>query len=578
MQNAIEIAGNSSSDQSLKAQAFDFLNQLRSNPGAAHVCLSLFTRDPPLSDVVRLVSLEVTNHAVQSGVLDKPALERIRDGLLQYIRANYGNVDGRNHVDNPPIQNKLAQTLTFLFEYLYKAGWESFFQDLKAISADGADHAGTILYLRVLASVHDEIADQLINTVSADRQKLFVELKDLIRNRDIVTIASSWQSILSDRSRLNGLVIEMCLKTISRWVSWTDITLIVNEATMDQLFDLASLHVSSNDEQSVKVRDAAIDVFTEVVAKKMKPSDKIGLIQFLNLNEVVNRLTSSPGLSEARGRPDYDTDMAETVAKLVNGVMFDLVKILDGSDASDETRSQAAQSAQQFVPHLLRFFADEYDEVCSTVIPSLTDFLGLFRKLVSNHGNLPEPYNQMLSPILDAIIAKMRYDDASSWGEEGEETDEAEFQELRKRLRVLQQLVATADETLYIQTLSNVVTPTLSKLKAGTTGLDWRDVDVAMLEMSLLGELALVNGGLYHKKRPSSVSSETLIQLMTLMLESSKSWPVEPLSMQPTADLPKMLRDILIPLSIFTLWTSVSSMHHTLSNTRNSCPMFWNTL
>lgn len=522
MQNAIEIAGNPSSDPGLQAQALAFINQLRSTPEAAQVCLSLFVRAPPLGDVVRHVSLEVTNHVVQSGLLDKPALEKVRDGLLQYVQENYGNVDGRTRVDKTPIQNKLAQTLTLLFEYLYEVGWETFFQDLRAISADGANHAGTLFYLRVLASVHDEIADQLIHTASAEKQRLFVQLKDLIRNRDIVTIAESWQNILSDRSRVHGQVIEMCLRTISRWVSWTDITLIVNEATMNQLFEIASIHVSSHDEQSVKVRDAAIDVFTEVVAKKMKPSDKIGLIQFLNLGEVVNRLTASPGLSEARGRPDYDTDMAETVAKLVNGVMFDLVKILDASDASDETRSQAEQSAQQFVPHLLRFFADEYDEVCSTVIPSLTDFLSLFRKLTSIHGNLPAPYDQMLRPILDAIVAKMRYDDTSSWGEEGEETDEAEFQELRKRLCVLQQLVATADETLYIRTLSSIVTPTLSKLKAGTNGLDWRDVDLAMLEMSLLGELALVNGGLYHKKRPSSVASETIIQLMTLMLESSK--------------------------------------------------------
>jgi hypothetical protein len=63
----------------------------------------------------------------------------------------------------------------------------------------------------------------------------------------------------------------------------------------------------------------------------------------------------------------------------------------------------------------------------------------------------------MLSPILNAIILKMRYDETSSWGNEDEQTDEAEFQDLRKRLQVLQKTVAAVDEVLYVDILSNLV-------------------------------------------------------------------------------------------------------------------------
>ena len=62
----------------------------------------------------------------------------------------------------------------------------------------------------------------------------------------------------------------------------------------------------------------------------------------------------------------------------------------------------------------------------------------------------------MLTPILNAIIMKMRYDETSSWGNEDEQTDEAEFQELRKKLQVLQKSVAAVNQNLYIEVLSNL--------------------------------------------------------------------------------------------------------------------------
>ena len=53
IQNAIQIAWNPASEQSLKAQAFDFLNSLRTNPSAASSCLTLFSREPRTDEVVR---------------------------------------------------------------------------------------------------------------------------------------------------------------------------------------------------------------------------------------------------------------------------------------------------------------------------------------------------------------------------------------------------------------------------------------------------------------------------------------------------------------------------------------------
>jgi exportin-T len=410
--------------------------------------------------------------------------------------------------------------MTFLFIALYQQGWENFLDDFLAqtsLQNNGSrdNIAGIVLYLRILGSIHDEIADVLV-TRSGSETKRNTELKDILRARDVPKVAASWQEILTQWSDRNDAVVEMCLKVIGKWVSWIDISLIVNQDTLNLLFQLVGRTNPTNGED--KVRDAAIDTFTEIVAKKMKASDKIGMIVFLNLGEVVSQLIASPALHDLRTTSNYDTDLAEAVAKLVNNVVFDIVKVLEDNQAQADTRAQAEQLIQSFLPLLLRFFSDEYDEICSTVIPSLTDVLTFLRKAQP----LPPVYSAMLTSILNATIQKMRYDETSSWGNEDEQTDEAEFQELRKRLQVLQKSVAAVDEGLYVEILSNVVGNTFQTLDQQGGQMDWRDLDLALHEMYLFGELTVPNGGLYAKSRPSSMAAERLIVMMSKMVESGK--------------------------------------------------------
>ena len=53
--------------------------------------------------------------------------------------------------------------------------------------------------------------------------------------------------------------------------------------------------------------------------------------------------------------------------------------------------------------------------------------------------------------------------------------------------------------------------------------MDWRDLDLALHEMYLFGELAVPNGGLIGKSQPSTVATERLVAMMTKMVESGKS-------------------------------------------------------
>ncbi|KAI2642579.1 Exportin-T [Xylaria nigripes] len=344
--------------------------------------------------------------------------------------------------------------------------------------------------------------------------RLHTELKDLLRQRDVGQIAQSWQDLLALYRNQNNDVVEMTLKVIGKWVSWIDISLIINDAMLGQIFPLIGRTNTSG--EGDKVRDAAVDAFNEIVGKKMRPADKTEMISFLNLREIVSQLVASPPLNDFKGTPQYDTDLAETVAKLVNTVIADLVRVLEDRSADDAVKVKATQLLQDFVPLLLRFFSDEYDEVCSTVIPALTDVLQYFRKLPA----LPDSFSEMLTPILNAIILKMRYDETSSWGNEDEQTDEAEFQELRKKLQVLQKSVAAVNQTLYINVLSNLVANIFQSLDERGSSLDWRDLDLALHEMYLFGELAMPNQGLSTKNQPSPDASERLGAMMNKMVQS----------------------------------------------------------
>lgn len=493
------------------------------------MCLALFTKSPPQPEVVRHVSLEIVNSAAQAGLIDLASLAVVRDELLAYLRQVYG-ADGTATPDAPYVQNKIAQTITFLFSSLYASAWETCIDDLlgltyKSSASSTRDNPfGIVFYLRVVNSIHEEIGDILVSRSRIEQDKANT-LKDLIRQRDMQKIASSWQEILTAWRDSDDVIVEMCLKAVGSWVSWIDIGLVVNQTMLDLLFQqLGRAGKQELRAGEQRVRDAAVDVFTEIIGKKMKPADKVEMILFLNLDAIVTQLSNSPPLRENRFTFKYDTDLAETVAKLVNITVLDIVRALESETGA--AKEKADDLLQVFLPHILRFFSDEYDEVCSTVIPCVNDMLTYFRKLSKANPSFEGRNKTFLLPVLKAIVAKMRYDETSNWGDEDEQTDEAEFQELRKRLGVLQQIIATADEELYINAISEVVGTTFENLRASGGQLDWRDLDLALHEMFLFGDLAVKGGGLYMKNAPSNPASARLIEMMLRMVESGRSSPV----------------------------------------------------
>ena len=475
---------------------------------------------------MRHVSLDIVNNAIKSNQLHGEDLALLKNNVLAYVQNVYnptGNVDVQP--DPLSIQNKVTQLITNLFTVLYSNQWTTFFHDMLALTttanSSSENHAsGVMLYLRVLISVHDEIADVLLPR-TPEEQRRDNELKDLVRQRDTVMIASSWHEILGRWKARNDSIIKLCLTAIGRWVAWTEIALAVNDPLLQLLFEYLGPQPHSIDrEQVVERRDTAIDAFIDILSKKMGGGDKLELIEVIKIQDAVSQLVRSPELSGMRSTANYDTDLAEGVAKLVNNTVNDIVKALDGANDNDSVLQRGIVLLKSFMPHILRFLSDEYDEICSTVIPCVTDLLTLLRKKAKSSNTLASNISPMLPLILDVIIAKLKYDETSIWGHEDTQTDEAEFQELRKRLHNLQKAVAAVDEGMYVTKVRNVVVATFERYQNQDSQLDWRDLELALHEMELFGELAFKHGGLYSKTKPVTPTAEQLIGMMSKLVQT----------------------------------------------------------
>ncbi len=60
--------------------------------------------------------MDIVNNAIQTQTLDRNSLSYLMASLLDYVRQIYG-CQSQEPPDQPALQNKLTQTLTYLFVY-----------------------------------------------------------------------------------------------------------------------------------------------------------------------------------------------------------------------------------------------------------------------------------------------------------------------------------------------------------------------------------------------------------------------------------------------------------------------------
>lgn len=177
------------------------------------------------------------------------------------------------------------------------------------------------------------------------------------------------------------------------------------------------------------------------------------------------------------------------------------------------------------MPSFFFCFTNEYDEVSTNVFPFTAEFLAFYRQYRKDTNSVPQEFSVLLPQLLNAIIAKMQYDESTNWGDEDELTDEAEFVEVRKKLKNLQDMVGAIDVQLLVETLHTIVNNAFEKLaQGGPSAIDWRGLDLAMYELHVFGDLAFQNGNLFTKTEngvsPNGDAAARLVDMMIKLMNS----------------------------------------------------------
>nr|CAG8569749.1 1109_t:CDS:10 [Entrophospora candida] len=465
IEQAVSFALSPAMDQSLKTRAMNFCEQIKASPDGWKLCLSLFVRFPKSTPEARVFALQVLDDVLQNRftTLDSSQIIQIRSTLMEFFKREYvvGDVN-----DEPQyLKNKFATTLTLLFVQLYPSNWQNFFDEFLLliqsnninINGERKTNSRTVdIFLRILLSIDEKVANIAISRGKEEAIRN-TTIKDNMRAGDIQKLATIWYEILNDYRLQNQDIAQM---------SWIDISLIVNDAFISLLYQLLS---------DSKLKISACECLAEVHLR-MKPNEKLKLIQALNITNVMGSL-------------DYSDDIVfvEHVARLTNVLGVELCKIWEGAD--QETRNVAYNQIEYLLEFLLKFLADEYDDTSSAVFPFVTAFQSLLKRQKKIAGELTGEQREFLASLLKVVIIKMKYDESTDWnGTDEEAEEEAEFLEMRKFLKQFFDVIHNIDEQIFTTFVHSAIINTFENYQKIGNEFDWRDLELSLHVLLLYGE------------------------------------------------------------------------------------------
>ncbi|KAI9506748.1 armadillo-type protein [Coemansia spiralis] len=484
-----------------------------------------------------------------------PKLSAVRESLMGFVSSQYAGPAYQNEL--PFIKNTLAHTFAVLALATYPARWPTFVKDIVVLtglpasagplaeeSAKAANNAAINPYLvdfllRTLSSLDEVMVNPTVPR-SAEEIARNTEIKDAMRVEDVSRLAHAWFDILVHMSTMHSDLAKSALRLVGAYVSWIDISLIVNQPFMNILFGLL---------KTPALRCQACHCLVEIIGKGMRALDKLYLLQFLGIVAVMKQLDVS------------EVEFAEEAGKLANITGIELSAIWsDKETATPEARATACGMLEELMPFILTFLAHEYDEVSSSVFPVITEILGMLKRTQREGASLSAPQQEFLSRLLPVLVEKLKYNEDYSWPSPNdsrtaeadasldEDDDEAMFSELRRSLRTFIDAIAVIAPGLYdnimLTTAQNIFKQCnqygVSADRAADEGgdgsgqLGWVRAELGIYLTQAYGDRLSSNKGLrfgsakhgqtngshHGSNNTSGLSTESFSELLTMMIQS----------------------------------------------------------
>lgn len=533
---AVDIASNAASvDPALVAQALEYLEQLKQ---ATHESWSTgwavwTARDdggsaPKYGAAARMFGLNlvddyldnrcVATYRIQQDARAGETLAMVQESALAYVDCEF--VHGAGEQGVAFMRNKFAQTMSLLLlQSASLTNTNTLFPalltlcrahppDAPAVLGDGSAALNAMTTDLVLRVLHDFSlslgSDVTLRSVrSKERLQRDAVVRDVVRAHNAPAIAALLWKVIEESLAAPGAgtgprqlsgdtaaaLSQLAMAVVGDYVSWIDISLIVNVESLALLF--ASLRA-----ELPALRCVTCDTLCEIVGKGMKPADKLAMVQGLDLGTVITALESST-------RSEAHVELREHLARLVNALCTELCKVAEDVAGAEEPTREAAQVALvETLPLALAFLTDEYDEPAEQVLPSLYVVVVMYKKLTRRtESGLTEAQNAFVAQLLTLVLRKLQFDSEFDWedsslvggaaipDDDEEEDDEplVHFYELRKQLQVLLGAIAGIDEPLVSRTILALVGQILAS--GEPSQLPWAQAELVLHATSCCGEV-----------------------------------------------------------------------------------------
>lgn len=477
IQQAVEIALSGTADPTLKAQAYEYIEEIKGLESGLDSCLTILgAASASTSEQLRFFVLQVIEENVAK--VNEERRYSICNSVVQFLRENY-----LVHHQSYPIylRNKLASVVATIFCHVYLAVNPQLLQQVLELASSPA---GTDIYIRILLAVHAEIGDKLIAR-SAQQQERNNALKDAIRAADMQRLVLLWKQILENGDQSDPETVTNTVRVVGCYVLWMEISLFVLSDFINVI--LAYL-------RKPQQRIAACETVAEIISKKMKPENKLQLLALLNVTEVVGTLAQDSD----------DLEFTESVARLANQVGLELLTVLD---AQGEPTAEVLNQLMGLWPSVLRFLTHEFDDVAQLVFTYIQQYLLACKK------HTPLVNNDLLKELLAKCIVKMKFDDE----DDGYDDDAAaEFDEIRARLKTFQDTIAVLVPELYLELVPAAITELLS-----ASNPSWQTVELGLYQLSNFADGVRNNLVGVPKKELTSLKAFNLLRELFVRLVDS---------------------------------------------------------
>lgn len=511
IQQAVEIANSPSSDPVIKEQALSFVSQIKSSTNGWQPCLKILQLDTASTNS-KFFALQVICERLP--LLSDSEKISLKDMIFNYL----SSLISQNKVEPIFLRNALSKTLGLLFVHCTLNCYATLVKDVLSLAYNGStfNDIATDYYVRTLSVIHQEIGDQMItrDNRSQDQHNL---LKDSIRANDMLDMTSAWKKILghytSDAVVNRSLADEIINNTIiciGSFVSWIEINLILDEQYMSFLYQFLG------EGTNAKRRAITANTFNEILHKKMPPSKKLELINFLNLGGILNQLNINSNAIE------FDVSMA--LAKLVNQIGEESITVLDKCSPAElgsaDFRSLACSKILEIFPLIFEFLSNEFDDISLEVFPFISNFLLLLKKNITNETIDLSAINndEILTTLSKNIILKLKFDE----DDDGDDDDTIEqFNEIRSKLSVFLDSIVLLNETLALEVIINCINEFLfSKIGDAGSQPDWRTIELGLYVLTYYSDMLRNNvmnlpKTMINNSRPYFVFNEMLCKVIT---------------------------------------------------------------